>query len=107
MTSVLRNRKKRMQPVQKEVGMIKEKKATVDHKGLCEGNLGLGLVSFLVFILFMYLSWCLGMAWNSLCSFNWPQTHEPPSYDSYAPPYQAPNRALIACVLRCSQRTVA
>lgn len=47
MTSVLRNRKKRIWPVQEKVGAIKEKKATGDHKGLCVGNLGLGLVSFL------------------------------------------------------------
>lgn len=44
--------------------MTKEKKATADHKGLCEGNLCLGFVSFLVFIFCIYLG-----AWE------WPGTH--------------------------------
>lgn len=35
--------------------MLKEKKATVVHKGLCERNLGLGLVSFLSCFYFIYL----------------------------------------------------
>lgn len=55
MTSVLRNKKTRMWPMRKEVRMLKEKKATVVHKGLCERNLGLGLVSFLSCFYFIYL----------------------------------------------------